>query len=218
MRKIVMLLVVIFSFVIFSDEVSAEICDSADIKRLEKLADMIDVSYEYIDNEVDSNTEDDYAIIDSYRIFVSNLNQELYIKKGLYEYRYSDAVEGTLMFTSNSGQMQMLVYTDRCPGKVLKTITLDLPKFNVYSYRRECKELEDLNLDFCDEWYQGYLDDRIFNEFIEPYINQDEVEVTIIDKIIQFFKQYYIYMIVGTVVIVGIYLLIVNYRKRSVLE
>lgn len=218
MRKIVMFVFIIFSFFIFSVQVNAAICDKADIVRLKELANIVDVNYEYIKMDSDEESENDYAVVDSYYIFVTNLTEELYIKTDFTEYRYSDVVDGTLMFTSNSGQLQLFIYTDRCPQRLLRTVTLNLPKFNTYSYRRECQDLKDLNLDFCDEWYQGYLDDKTFEQFLEPYINNEEIELSIFDKVINFFKNNYLFIVFGIVIILCMVMLMLRHRKRSVLE
>lgn len=219
MKKVFMIFFIgIISFTTFKERVYADICDNADIQRLKELANIVDVSYEYIENSSTGNSEDDSWIDNMYYVFVSNLNEELYIKKGTREYYYSDVKDGVLQFIQNSGTIQLVIYSNACSGKVLRTINLELPKFNTYSYRQECNDLAELNLDFCDEWYQGYLDDRIFDSLIEPYINGDISEVTFFDRIIQLLRQYYIFIILGLLVIVGIILFWKNYRKRSVLE
>ena len=218
MRKIVMFLIVIFSFVIFSNDVSAEVCDDADMQRLKQLANMIEVNYEYIDGKPIGDSEDDSYSVNSYYLFINNLTEQLYIKDGIDEYYHSDLENGTLKLIHNSGQIQLLVYSTRCRDIVLRTIDLKLPKFNVYSFRNECIELKDLNLDFCDEWYQGYLDDRIFATYVEPYLVNRNIEISFKDKVLNLLENYYIYMIIGVVSIILLILLIVRYKKRSVLE
>lgn len=213
------LLLFVMCYFTFTSRVSAAICDNNHIKELKELAEQVDVSYEYIDHsdEINSGVDGEYSL-NSYSINVNLISDELYIKDGYQNYYYEDSYNGIINFVVNSGHVNLSIHSKKCNNMKLKTISLDLPRFNTYSYKSECKELKEYDLEVCDPWYQGQINDNYFYKIVNKYLNPKVEEDNNWDKIISFIQKYQ-YIFIGSILliilgVIGIYI----YRKRSVLE
>lgn len=211
------LLILFMSLFSFSSNVYADLCDSEHIKDLKKLAEQVSVSYEYIDNtdKILSGDGESYSI-NSYSIFTNLISDELYLKDDYNEYYYDVNNGGIANFYATSGRLKLTVHSKKCAGRKLRDIYVDLPKFNFYSYREECRQLAEYELEVCNPWYQGTLNDNLFDKVINEYLVKEETSLT--DTIINFFKDYYLIIVGSIVVILIIVGLIITHRKRSVLE
>lgn len=213
------ILLFIMCYFTFTSGVSAAICDNNHIKQLKELAEQVDVSYEYIDytEEIINNPDGEYPL-NSYSININLLSEELYINDGYQDYFYEDSNDGMIDFIVNSGNLKLTVLSNKCKNIKLKIISLQLPKFNTYSYRNECNELSDYNLDVCDPWYQGTLNDNYFYNVVNEYLNKPEEKEDFLDAIVRFYKEYQLIIIISVLLIVLGIIAFFMYRKRSVLE
>lgn len=213
------LLLLIISFFAFSSNVSAGVCDKEHISQLKELAKRVEINYEYLDysDAILNNGEGEY-IINTYLITVNLISDELYVMYDNIEYYYNQDNGGIVTFAVNSGRVNLSVHSSACAGYKLRSETINLPKFNTYSYRSECKELEKYNLEVCDPWYQGTITDNIFNDIVQEYFNAEGEENGIFAEIMSFFKNNYLIFIGGIVAVLTIIICIRIYRKRSVLE
>lgn len=219
MMKYRVVLLLIISFFAFNSGVSAAICDNEHISQLKELAKQVDVSYEYIDysDEILNGEGNEYAI-NVYSVSVNLISDELYVVDDLNnKYYYDQSNGGVINFNVNSGKKEFTVYSRKCADYKLRTVYLELPKFNVYSYKSECNELEEYDLDVCNPWYQGTVNDSIFYKKIAEYL-EDDTEIDVLDRVFSFFEDNY--LIIGGVVVFLIVVVIgiVIHRKRSVLE
>ena len=219
MKKLRVLFVLVISFLGFTTYVSADVCDNAHISQLKKLAEQVDVSYEYLDysDEILGGVAGDY-LVNSYSISVNLISDELYLYDGYNEYYYDSFNNGIVNFNRNSGTFEIKVLSKRCAGYKLRTIYVSLPKFNTYSYRQECQDLKEYDLDVCDPWYQGAVNDNIFYREVNKYIKEEKDEGFSFQDIIDFLGDNYLYVGGGLLVILLIIIGIIVYRKRSVLE
>ena len=220
-----MSVLLIFSIFFYNCDVYAYVCDTADIQRLKEMAKNVYVDYEYIElgqseiSDVNEDTEEGtiLGVIDTYYVYISNLSNELYISVDGTNYYYDSVQDGILTIVHNSGLVEISVYSVNCFGEKLYSFTLNLPKFNKYSLTVECDQLKDLNLDICDKWYQGSLDDATFYNKIDKYLNLDG-DTDMMNNIVNFFKKYYLFIIVGIVGLIIVAVIFLIHRKRSVLE
>lgn len=211
-------LIVLFVSLFFcTPNVWADLCDSAHIKQLKELANQVDVSYEYIDNNEKIESGENVEIaINFYTVSINMLSDEFYVTIDGNDYYYSDAVDGILTLDAFAGNFKLEIKSRRCVGYLLRKISIDLPEFNAYSYRDECKKLEEYNLDVCNPWYQGEVNPNIFYETVNKYLVEEEVNF--LDKIIDFVKKNYLIISGCCLGIIFIVILIIIHRKRSVLE
>ena len=154
MKKINFLIIlVVFSFRF----VNAEVCDSNDIARLKELANNVGYNSNYVGNDVMASSFQEYDVS------FYGLTNELYITD------YDDTFE--IYSNSNtrkfqSGVYDLDIYSTNCYTR-LKTITVELPKFNEFSLNLNCALYKDDNLDVCDPWYQGDIDYTVFDSLME---------------------------------------------------
>lgn len=208
------LLLLFLSLFICMSDVSADLCDTAHIKQLKALAGKVDVTYEYEDESL--YEDEDFIVSNGYKVFINMVSNDFYITVDNRNYYYSDANDGVLMLDATAGRFKAEIKSKQCGGYSLRKVYIDLPKFNVYSYMEECKGLEEYNLDVCNPWYQGTVNNEIFYREVNEYLKT--TEIGFFDKILNFIKNNY--LIIGGCCL-GIVLIIVFifvYRKRSVLE
>jgi len=218
MRLFRVISILFISLFIFTSSVSAELCDNAHIKQLKALAENVDINYEYIDYG-DKLSEGGDFILNTYLITVNLISDELFITHDGNDYYYNKNNNGKIELVVRSGNVRIDIKSSRCGNYKLRNINLSLPKFNVYSYRGECQKLSQYDLDVCDRWYQGAINDAYFNKVVSEYLDDDsEKDFNLWNKVVNFLGDNYLIVGVGLVFILLSIVLIVYYRKRSVLE
>ena len=217
--KIKIMLFLLMSFFAGTLSVSADVCDKEHISQLKGLAEQIDVSYEYMDYSGEYSDVDEVDggfPVNTYSISLNLMSDELYVSNDLRDYYFTDSKDGVINFYGNAGKLDLKIRSSRCAGYVVRNISLDLPKFNVYSIRSECKKLSEYDLDVCRPWYKGTINDKIFYDTVNKYLKEEKPNF--LDVTVDFLKKYY--LIIGGAIITLILVIvgIVIYRKRSVLE
>lgn len=217
-------LFIIFIFAIFLiPNVYAEDCDSTDIKRLRVLANDVDISYEYNDDIYDS---DGFKIFDTYKVVVSNLSDELYVieSKTNLDLRSYSVNDGSITIDRlYSGNKSFKIYSKNCSNKLVRTYNVNLPKFNNYSNDPNCEGHE--NLEVCQKFYDSSNID--YEEFMSIIDNSDRKADDVDNdkskdenKYIKFIKDNYIYISIGSgvLIIIIIVLIVLRHKKRGALE
>ncbi len=217
-------LFIIFIFSMFLVPcVYAEDCDSTDIKRLRVLANDVDISYEYNDDIYDS---DGFKINDTYKVVVSNLSDELYVMESktnldLRSYLVND---GSITIDRlYSGNKSFKIYSKNCSNKLLRTYSVKLSNFNNYSTDPNCEGHEDIEV--CQKFYDSSNIDYVeFMRLIEKSDNEDKNKDSDSknedSKYIRFIKDNYIYIFIGSgvLIIIIITLIVLRHKKRGALE
>ena len=211
MRKVLFATLCLLLFIVNIDIVDASSCDSADIERLRVLASNVTYNSDYIgdtDMTVSSQT---------YNVSFVGLTNELYIAN-IYGGMRVDSDSQVIQL--QSGTTTLEVYSRNCDNKRLKTITIELPKYNEYSLLEECDDILDDDLYVCDPWYQGEITDTSFEEVINDYnLELEESNKTTLDKFYELFKNYY-YLIIPVILILIILVIVLFIRKhrKSILD
>lgn len=216
MIKILLLFITLFFS--FNLSVDAALCDKEYIDNLKELAEQVEVSYEYLDysEEILSGSDGSYST-NRYIINVGLMTDELYVNYNDDKYVYDKSNGGSVTIGVNSGNVEFSIHSSKCGEYKLRNVTLDLPRFNTYYYKKECRGLEE-KVDVCDKWYQGTINDNLFEIKINDYLNKKIENVGSFDKIIIFFKEN-ILLILGGLILCCLSLFgVFSYRKRSVLE
>lgn len=216
-RYFMFITILVFSLTI---SVSAESCDSDDIKRLRVLASNVEITYEYNDNLKDS---DGFTIYDTYKVIINNMTDELYVietktNTDLRNYSIKDGI--VTIDKMNSGKKSFKIYSKLC-DKSLKTFYVTLPGFNYYSIDSNCEGKEDLEV--CQKFYDSSnLNYREFYKIVSAEEKNDNDKQNIIEdefNFIDFIKNNYIYfVIIGFVLLLVVILLILRHKKRGALE
>ena len=216
MIKILLLFITLF--LSFNLSVDAALCDKEYIDNLKELAGQVDVNYEYIDysQEILSGKDGSYST-NRYIININLLNDELYVNYNDKKYEYTMSNDGRVALGVNSGNVELSIHSSRCGQYKLRHIALNLPRFNTYYYKNECRGLEN-KIDVCDKWYQGNLNDSTFENRINEYLNKKSEYIGIFDKIILFFKEDIMLIFSGLLLCCLVLFGIFSYKKRSILE
>lgn len=217
MKKIIFLLFVIL--ILFLNSNVYAICDSADIERLEGIANNIQITYEH--NVYGSLEDEEDFLVSVYDIVITGLTEEIYvIDDSGNKYSYMDRnTDGAVVIRSSSGERKIFVMSENCSRTLLTTKKINLPKFNFNSLSEECSKPEFKDLDICSEFL---LEDEeiISGDQFEEVIDEVKKEQRgILYKIFDFLKNNILYVAIGLgiIIIVSIVLLI-RYRRRNVLE
>lgn len=219
--KIKYLFVAIFSFLFINPDVYA-ICGKQDMLRIKEIANNVTFTVQYDKDEEGKDTG-------LYNIVIDGLTEELYLideSNPEREYWYDSTNGGKLLFEDlNDGKYEYTILYKNCdPGEV-RTVAMNVLKYNHYANDPLCDGIEETELDVCSRAYQGTLTDEIFKEKVEQYKkslslnsvskeNSDNSSNGIIDNL----KRYYIYIIIGLVLITTVTIIMVVNKKRGELE
>ena len=198
-----------------------------ELKPYKEEANEIVISFQYNENYVDSSGNKKNGM---FNLKISNLTENLKIKIDNEDtfYYYKNTNNGELLFEGvESGIKKIHVYSVRHPS-FLKTITINIPKYNYYSEREECKEIGEENLDVCNKWYKYELNETTFLKKIKDYQKEQEEikkeikEISLIkqffDNIVEFLKSYIVYIVVSIIIIAGTVIYIKIRKKKYSLE
>ena len=180
-------------------------CDQEDMARVKELSKNITVDYEYVGDLEFKTGLQQYAVwFDFGDLDGSVVATSVYKNYTLY---YSGE-----RFMLDSGKYTFNIYYTSCANTKVGAVSVNLRKFNEYSLRDECSGLED-ELSVCDSWNQDTITESIFMDAIKTYQNNNNIDVT------SFISRYYIYFIIGGILIVCvIILLVIRNIKRNRLD
>lgn len=215
MRKNIILKVLTILFCFFAIEVvQAESCSTKELNELRLLAKNIKINYELYD--------DTYNEAHRYYFSVSTINfgKEFYlIDSDGQDFRYMPNLEKNgvrdLRVVQEGINYQLTVYTSNetsCPNTKIMTKKVEIPYYNDYSAREECKGIEDFSL--CQRYYDGYIEsEKYFLEQVEKYkngeINEDNEEETTWDKVVSFISNNLLIVIPVSIVLISVIVIVI---------
>ena len=187
---------------LFSMSVNAEDCDINDLAKLKELANRVTIDTEF------SGTRDNSTDYQEYTVRFSGLGNDFYF---LFDNRI--VLDGEPIYVV-SGSNSFDIYSTKC-SMVVRTINVDLPIFNEYSLYGECIGHEG-DVDYCNPWYQGEVDEKIFDEdstfFSDLEGNEDSDSVS--TNLVNFVIDYRFFIIPGVIGIIFIIAFINSRRNR----
>ena len=207
MKKRILLIIFILMMMPVGVKAARIPCTTKNFSKLKALTYDVKLSYDLIKNE-DNQTV--------FRINIANLKEELEVRYGNITINYDPEKPVQEVTTLSGGGFKYMVdiYVTEgleraCVGEKLATKSIDVPKYNYYSERDECIDYEKFYL--CNKWYKGDIpSEKYFLDELEKYIGKNIEEepekpekYNIIDRIIDFYKDYPLLAITLTVVIVG---------------
>ena len=191
--------------------VKAEKCDDEDMARLKGLAGGVNYNSNFIGDRDDS---DDLQL---YEVSFVGITDELYI--GDSERSFKVTRDGEIINLS-SGVTYLEIYSKYCRDLRLKSIKIDLPKFNSYSTLEECEGLQDSDFEECNPWYQGVVSNSFYDD-VADYRKQsgksedEEEKFNVKDY---FFEHKYIFIGVGVVILFIVIISIVVSNRKNRLD
>ena len=207
MKKIIFMVVVLFFSINY---VSAVSCDNDDIARLKVLAQNVNYSSDFIG---DKDGVNDFQL---YNVSFSGLNDEMYIsdvKRSFFVYNDNDVIK------MRSGINNLEIYSKNCGNRVLRTLTINLPIFNVYSLSEECDSIDINEFELCDPWYQGKIDSDYFSDNLNKYLkSKEKKKEENKNKSNWFIDNIYLLFVLGIIVIIVLIIVIKDIIKKNKLD
>lgn len=174
-----------------------------------------------IDKKVITNIADDEIY---FQIQISSLTNDMYVNVIENEdntsknYYYKDTKDGLLKINSyylyDKIKWTAKIYSNNneCKRELLKTLSIETPKFNDYYSSNECKKL------YVPKYCGFFADTSNINkeEFLKLMKEYEEnLNATPMNKVLKFIINYYLYIIIPIIIIGSIYLIKIIKLKRS---
>lgn len=229
-KKLLKVLLIIIAIVFLNIKVDAATCDNNTKKTLKKEAQQVNITTE-LQKPSDAPGADN--TIYSYDVRLLNVSNNMTYEIGSWIYQYSDAVDGEL-YVKNAylmgGYRVSIIITasnkTACSGEVLRTVYVNLPRYNIYSERKECEGLNEYaickrtaNTENVDETeflkrVEEAKKQKIEDEKETPKVEEKE---NVLDKINNFFSEYknIIIPIAVILAVLIIIMIIVKTRKNK---
>lgn len=205
------LVFVLFLFLALPSKMSA-LCTTAQQADLQKIANNITYSYEYIESN------------DTFNITLTNLDNRIYVKEDSKNkiYRNVKNKEITLGGYRSGDTITFSVYDPSyCVHSSLKIIYINLPLKNKYHNTELCKDISDFY--YCNKWTQNNLTKKQMQEKVNEYkgINDTEDDQNVLEarnyfleKLIEIYINYY-FIILPTIIVVCIFGMYKSYKKNK---
>ena len=162
--------------------VKAEMCDNEDLTRLRVLDERVTVDSSYTGDKIGS-----YGL-QEYMVKFNNLGNEFYVLFDDYIYHDNEEVR------TFSGHNSFNIYSTDCEVRV-RTIEIDLLKYNECSSWAECSDLKD-KVEECYEWFQGDISEDDFLKKIDSYNGNDNGDNNkYLDIMVNIFTSYWYFII-----------------------
>ena len=213
MRKYLFFMIFVLILGVHIEYVWAEECTEEKITSLKEQANNITYSVEFDYDGVN------LGYFDQNFVSFVGINEDLYVTSKDYSvgFFYSDSVDGVVTKGVGYGNNTFVIRSNSCPDTILKTINLDLKKYNIYSQYEECDGISGEELDVCNEFYEKDLD---YDEFVKA-VNNYKSTASNDDFIINgnlMSKYWYVMVIAGVFLVLIIAFVIYRNIKRSKLD
>lgn len=201
MRRYVIPLLFVFLFLSNPYKTKAVVCENNIRVKYQELAKNISLAYEYIE-------ENDTI---KFNIIISNINEKLIIKDVLNNssYNYTNSEIVLKNFNENTSYKFEVYANDYlCNDSSLYTHYINLPPYNKYYKDEVCKDAENYSL--CNKWTNITMSYEDFKLKVENYkkttvveeVETETIVENIFDKVIDFYSEYYYYILPSIIVIV----------------
>lgn len=204
--KLILFLIILFPF-----SVDAALCSNSDKLRLQKLAQNITTSYDYVEENGDA----------TFTFTFNNLSSELYLintRNGRrFDYSGEELVLGGF-YDGMSYKFEVRTTNIYCDSSALYYIYITTPSYNRYYNDPICNNLD---YKYCNKWQKNTFSYEEFIKNIEDYKkslilsdNNIVVEPGLFDILIEFYSKYY-FIILPTIIIIGTTYIIVQKKKND---
>lgn len=159
------------------------------------------------------------------RVDVTNLTENIYLtvvnnyNDNVRTFYYKDLNEDGAISFYTDWVFSKIDYSIRvysvdksCSNDYLNIVNVTTPAFNAFAKMQAC--LDNKDLEMCDPFYDS--SEITHEEFVEKVNKEvEEVNKTFGDKVIDFIKSYYLYVLIPFVIIVGIYVTRIIILKKE---
>lgn len=219
---------------------AASSCSDTREAELSGLANNVNVDYDIYDKVLEDSTtngqleEGDVATEPAIMLRIYNLTKDLKVKvqqegtTTAYVYTISDVQDDGILYLDSSFANAIITYDitiisadSNCLNEVLRTTSITLPEWNLYSDIAACNGYEDFYL--CNEFtttdYSNVNGQQFYTELEAYKAEKTKEENSITRKVANFFDTYKWYIIGVVIIALGIttYIIIRNRNKRKAL-
>ncbi len=211
MRKFKYFILIVFMLFINYVNVNAA-CSESIIDEASKVT---------IDKKTVTNIAEDEIYL---QVQVKNITNNIYVNVTESEdntsknYYYKDTEKGLLKINSyylyEKIKWTAKIYSNsnECNGELLKTISIETPKYNEYHSSEECKKLYVFK--YCDYFSDtSNIDKKEFTRIMDEHYKK--INQTSMDRFIKTIAKYYLYVLTPIILVGGIYIIKIIKLKRS---
>lgn len=211
MKRVLFILLFIIMFFNVNVVNADDICSDEELAREKEIANNISYNYEFIGNK------DVMVSYQTYNVSFTGITDDVYItddSNSFYAQSDSDVIQ------IQSGKRNIGIISKNCSIGRLRTMQIDLPKFNEYSEEKVCSKEEYKKLDYCNPWYQGDIDDDVFEKTISNRkLEIDNSNKSFFTKVYDYFSSHLYYTVGGIIVIIIVLVIIVvRNNRKNILE
>lgn len=154
MKKYIKILILLILF--YPSVISAKECTKEETNKFNKLVNKIEINYDHNKDNM-------------FTIKMSNISKEIIVVDKDGKQFTKNSLEQTLYEGGKTYTFKVLpVYYD-CELSLSFNKTITIPKYNIYSEKSECKKEKYKDFDLCDKYYQGKINDKIFETELKKY-------------------------------------------------
>ncbi|MEG0799139.1 MAG: hypothetical protein RSD96_02125 [Bacilli bacterium] len=224
MKKIIFIIIIYILPVL----VNAEVCSTEQLSKDKELANKLQINYKKVEPFInDYNIEyGKITIYDMYDVTIKNFDKQLYITINDGDYKNLPTLtddKGSLEYSLYGGKYTYHIYSLKC-NKLLRDITIFYPKYNYFSYYKECKGPRSI-LKICKknikenelEYYESKSKsdfDKIMKEYDESNIF-GKAKFYINDYYIIFTSLALLLLIITLILIIKLLKLFMETRKKK---
>ena len=182
MKRIIILLLCLISLNVYADT-----CDKNELSRLKKLAEYVEINYT---SEIKEKRDKDKILYKygEYTLIANNLNDEIRVRvyQDYYGNKYREFKgtngNGTLGPFYDGERVTVTIegyVKNGCSGENLRTITVKLPYYNVYSENENCKDDSNIffNTKCCEKIIENKYDKSSFNKCLDDYYKNEYMSI-----------------------------------------
>lgn len=193
----------------------------------------VKVNYEVVEDK--QETEFGTSVNEYFKISILNITKEIYVvvtndvTNEEVTYTYENSEDGIVTFnwenTENITNFTFKIYASNetpCYNEELKTIRKQTPRYNDFSNRAICEDMEDFYL--CEKYTNiAEIDEKMFIDKVASFKDgkiteegKEKTEENKENKVISIIKEYKWYLIgAGVVIVVGTGVVIVVKKRRG---
>lgn len=211
MKKVLFILLFIVMFFNINVVDADDICSDEELAREKEIANNISYNYEFIGDK------DNTVGYQTYNVSFDGVTSDVYISDPTYKYKFYNNGE---ILKIDSGKWNFIVFSKNCAERILRTIQINLPKFNEYSESVECLNKKISKIKYCDPWYSGDITSEEFDKVISDYnLAIQNSNKSVSDKIMDILKKYYYIFIPSLLLILVILWVVIWIRhNKNILE
>lgn len=220
MKKDKNLLFTILLLILSINMVKAE-CTKEEEDKIKEDINKVEIIYKHL-GEI--TQEDESKVYNEYMVTAKNIPKEVYVQLYPFTEENFEKTNEELKIKLTTGTWHYYMYSEKC-DKTLKDITVNLPKFNVYSLDPLCKDVNTDEFAYCYKYYQNEISRETFEKKVKEYrkinhlddkkANNDIKENNVIKSTVDFLLKYYVYIIITIAAIILIIILVILIKKKN---